>query len=552
MKKARLAVCFSVLAIVLQVTTVAWASPLVVQPIDNDGVTPASLVDTLVGNGVNPSGVTYQGADTASGEFSGGADVVGFGSGILLTSGSATNVIGPNQSDGETTINGTPGDADLTALAGSSTLDAAVLEFNFTPTATPIFFNFVFASEEYNEFVYEGFNDVFGFFVNGQNCALVPNTSQPVSVDNINGGHPYGDSNDSHPEFFRNNDLQDGGPTIDTEMDGLTTVLTCRANVNAGGSNHVKLAIADTGDAQLDSAVFLQANSFSTIPPTGVISGKVVNDANGNTVDDSEAGLSGAVVNLYADNTDGGTEGQFDGDGVDPQVGGNFTTGGDGTWAFVNLDPGTYWAVETDPAGYVSTNSIAGTYAAEETVNRIRVDLPTENSSTGNKFLDVQASDNTQDFAAEFCPNTGCTISTDSGAPGATSTDKTVSTLDVPSGVDPQTITLRESTSLTFCGGTACQGQILEIRSSADPNTFSGVDDPTDPVVLTMVFDKTVKQGSKVYINKGGTTTVMRNCTTTGIAIPGPCVSEKNILVAGGDRAFIILFTEGDPIIGKR
>jgi hypothetical protein len=158
----------------------------------------------------------------------------------------------------------------------------------------------------------------------------------------------------------------------------------------------------------------------------------------------------------------------------------------------------------------------------------------------------------TEDHAAAFCPNTGCTITTDAGPAGATTGDPTVSTLDVPSGVDPQTITLNEAANATFCGGMPCQGQVLTITSSADPNTFSGVDDPTDPVVLTMVFDKTVKQGSKVYINKGGTTTVVRNCTTAGIAIPGPCVSAKNILVAGGDRAFIILFTEGDPIIGKR
>lgn len=172
-------------------------------------------------------------------------------------------------------------------------------------------------------------------------------------------------------------------------------------------------------------------------------------------------------------------------------------------------------------------------------------------NNTANESTAVNSS-GTDDHAAAFCPSTGCTISTDGGAAGASPDDPTVSTLDVPAGVDPQTITLDESTSATFCGGAPCQGQILTITSSLDPMTFSGIDDPTDPVVLTMIFDKTVKQGSKVYINKGGVTTVVKNCTVTGVAAPRPCLSAKNILVAGGDRAFIILFLEGDPIIGKR
>lgn len=180
-----------------------------------------------------------------------------------------------------------------------------------------------------------------------------------------------------------------------------------------------------------------------------------------------------------------------------------------------------------------------------------------ENDSNSDNNSDTESTavyppSGTDDHAAAFCPITGCTISTDGGAAGATSVDPTVSTLHVPSGVDPQTITLDEFFSTTHCGGMPCQGQVLEIKSSADP-VFSGIINPNDPVVLTMVFDKTIKQGSKVYIKKGAVTTVVKNCTVTGVAnVPGPCVSEKNILVAGGDRAFVILFLEGDPIVGKK
>ena len=45
-------------------------------------------------------------------------------------------------------------------------------------------------------------------------------------------------------------------------MDGLTTVLTCSANVNANQTNHMKLAIADGSDSVLDSNVFIKEGSL--------------------------------------------------------------------------------------------------------------------------------------------------------------------------------------------------------------------------------------------------------------------------------------------------
>jgi len=69
------------------------------------------------------------------------------------------------------------------------------------------------------------------------------------------------------PGLYRNNDLDDGGGSIDTEMDGLTDVLTCQASVNAGATNTVKLAIADASDQQFDSVVFIGAGGVTTQPP---------------------------------------------------------------------------------------------------------------------------------------------------------------------------------------------------------------------------------------------------------------------------------------------
>lgn len=239
-------------------------------------LTPAQLASELVGAGVSISNVTYTGHPTAGGTFSGGAGSVGFDTGVILATGSVANAVGPNTVDSKTTSFGTPGDADLTALAGVTTRDAAVLEFDFVPNSSTVFFQYVFASEEYNEFVNSSFNDAFAFFVNGTNCAVVDTGSGPaaITINTINQGNPFGDlATATNPSLYRNNDLSDGGGTINTEYDGLTVALTCMAPVNPNVSNTMKLAIADGSDTAFDSGVFLKQGSLSTTPPTG--SGKV-------------------------------------------------------------------------------------------------------------------------------------------------------------------------------------------------------------------------------------------------------------------------------------
>jgi hypothetical protein len=236
------------------------------------GLTAQSLANALVGGtGVTISNVTSTGAQRALGTFAGGSSIIGIDSGIILSTGDIRDVIGPNLTDGTGSTNGTAGDASLNALIpGFSTFDAATLEFDFVPQGNSISFQYVFGSEEYNEYVGSTFNDVFGFFVNGANVAVVPGTTPPVpvSINNVNGGCAVNcqgtDTSPHNPQFYRNNDPSDGTPTIDTEMDGVTTVLSINAAVNPGVTNHIKLAIADAGDSVLDSNVFIKAGSFTS------------------------------------------------------------------------------------------------------------------------------------------------------------------------------------------------------------------------------------------------------------------------------------------------
>ena len=248
----------------------ADASGLSVSDLTNDSNSPASIAQSLVGSGIAISNVTYNGAPQAAGVFSGGQNIIGFPSGVILSAGSLANVVGPNCSTGITRDNGLPGDTDLQSLLpanSSATMDAADLEFDFVPAGNTVNFKYVFASDEYNEEV-GFFNDVFGFFVNGANAALIPGSSTAVSINTVNNGNSQDpDIPVSNPQFFISNDFQ--FPTVaplDTEMDGMTVVLSVQVPVNAGVTNHIKLAIADTGDHIFDSNVFVASGSLNSSP----------------------------------------------------------------------------------------------------------------------------------------------------------------------------------------------------------------------------------------------------------------------------------------------
>jgi hypothetical protein len=154
------------------------------------------------------------------------------------------------------------GDTDLDGLIpGHKTYDATVLEFDFTSIGDAAYFNYVFGSDEYNEYVGSAFNDVFGFFFQGKNIALIPGTMTAVAINNIN--------NNVNPGDYNDNDLGDiPAPNLyPFEYDGFTDGITAEIlGLTAGETYHIKLAIADAGDEVLDSGVFIEAESFTDTP----------------------------------------------------------------------------------------------------------------------------------------------------------------------------------------------------------------------------------------------------------------------------------------------
>lgn len=241
------------------------------------GLTPNSLVAELIdtsASNLTYSNIQYRGANNAAGLFTGGlADGLGMDRGIILSTGYIANAVGPNKCYKTTAVNSKYGDGDLDKLGGG-TFDAAILEFDLVPTGDKLVFNYVFASEEYIEWTGSPFNDVFGFFLDGKNIALIPGTSTPVSINAVN---PWSNSqyynNNNYPfptslTAYNSEACRPGTKTpFGTEMDGFTVVLTATAPVTPGKKHHIKLAIADRGDYSLDSVVLIQGKSFMSPPP---------------------------------------------------------------------------------------------------------------------------------------------------------------------------------------------------------------------------------------------------------------------------------------------
>lgn len=235
-------------------------------------MTPTQYVqNVLVGAGVTVSNVTFAGSLVQIGEFNAVNTFINIPTGLILASGDVTTAIGPNNLGGAGTDLFGSGDIDLTTIAGISTFDAAVLEFDFVPIGDSIKFNYVFGSEEYLEFVNSGVNDAFGFFLSGpgivgpftnsaQNLALIPNTTIPVTIDNVN--------STNNAAFYVNNGTGTNPPFNTNpqyiQYDGHTVVLTAKSQVVCGQTYHLKIAVSDAGDGIFDSGVFLEGGSLTS------------------------------------------------------------------------------------------------------------------------------------------------------------------------------------------------------------------------------------------------------------------------------------------------
>jgi len=242
-------------------------------------MTPLELVENvLLGKGVEVSNINYTGHNQAIGQFNGSSSNINLDQGIILSTGSVLDhtdgfmgakngPVGPNNNASATQDWSLPGDDELSSLInGDPTYDAVILEFDFVPQGDTIEFEYVFASEEYPEYVFSGFNDVFAFFISGpgisspKNLAVVPGTNDPISINQINettNASLYVTNGDgmTEPQF--------SNPTV-VNFDGFTVPLKAIARVTPCETYHLRIAMADGGDEVYDSGVFLKGGSLNS------------------------------------------------------------------------------------------------------------------------------------------------------------------------------------------------------------------------------------------------------------------------------------------------
>ena len=237
----------------------------------DDAMPVEDIVKQLEGDGVRIENITYyfplenDSLKSPVAFFEDDVATLGMERGLLMTNGAAVNALGPNDLSDKAQANyyDVFEDDDLGALINDEqTLqDLTIIEFDITVYGDFLSFNYVFASEEYPEFL--DFNDAFGFFISGpningvENIALVPGTNIPVSVSNIN-------QNNNNQYFISNGTGDTPFDNPQTQYDGYTTILRAERRVIPCETYHIKLAIADVNDSNLDSGVFLEEGSFRT------------------------------------------------------------------------------------------------------------------------------------------------------------------------------------------------------------------------------------------------------------------------------------------------
>lgn len=267
----------------------------------NDSSEVAGLIDSvLFGPCVTISNLSFSGAPTQFGYFEDNSTTTGLSSGLVMSTGSAIEVIDPTQAN---IFTGSGGDSTLLQLLaegmGASTNDVAVVEFDFVTSCDSIFASeFIFGSEEYPEYVNSIYNDVFGFFISGpgydgqENIALVPGTSDYIAINNVNEG--------MNSEYYVDNTTN---PSDIIALDAYTTPFSLMAEVEPYESYHFKIAIADVSDGALSSAVLIQTASFNaeTEIPMNLLSMVV----EGNTVSFNNPALN--ANEFYWDFGDGST-----------------------------------------------------------------------------------------------------------------------------------------------------------------------------------------------------------------------------------------------------
>jgi PKD repeat protein len=227
----------------------------------------------FLGKGVQVLDYRFLGDKRQIGLFTDPTGILGLNKGVILSTGLAWDASRSNSyqtagvPDANTTINSNSlTDTNLIKLTGSNErlFDRALIQIRFRTSGDSVRFRFLFASEEYPEFAPPNpmtFNDVFGFFIQGPgfpqmtNVALLPGTTIPVAINNVN-------SVTNIPYFIKSDTDTDDRYKI-FAFNGGTITIPIEIRLAPCSEYTIIIGIVDVGDPSRDSAIFLEANSFS-------------------------------------------------------------------------------------------------------------------------------------------------------------------------------------------------------------------------------------------------------------------------------------------------
>lgn len=215
------------------------------------------------GDNLTPGENSYGSFNNSGGSFP-------FIDGVILNTWSINKAVGPfvaaDNGGGSVSWGG---DADLNLALNIGSINATSLEFDFTSLTNFISFNYIFASNEYQGNFPCRFSDGFAFLIKEvgtstyQNLAVVPGTTTPVSSINVRPAIPSIGIQNGCPALNENYFNGFNSATSPINFGGQTVIMNAQTNVIAGKTYHIKIVIADDQTRYFDSAVFLQAGSFS-------------------------------------------------------------------------------------------------------------------------------------------------------------------------------------------------------------------------------------------------------------------------------------------------
>ena len=263
-----------------------------------------SLVKTLAGFGVSIDNVSsnLKPSTKSIGTFKATVGEFPLTKGLVMSTGSVDSIPKSNKNkklstrmDYADTIAGTSiGKQLLQAILNKQihtgnpqkSTEISTIKFDLLPVGDSLSFKYIFASEEYPEFVCSNFNDIFGFFIKGpdiegdsiyvgtnlegfKNLARIPGNNFPVSINSVNSGISGANGSSQNCNFspegtlqFEANNLPGHALYSKVQFDGMTKVMTAKTKVSACNVYTLVLAISDVGDRLFDSGVFLEKGSM--------------------------------------------------------------------------------------------------------------------------------------------------------------------------------------------------------------------------------------------------------------------------------------------------